>query len=295
MPTPAVLSRTQAPRRYLPSRSSTAGVTSHSITFPPRSTRRRAVPPPSRQAESWAAPLTSVPFTHWITSPLFSPASRAGLGVLPRSELPTTTTPPVVIATPTDWPPGTSRRWGCTDSFTVRSGRSPSSRKVSSPSPLSPAVNARLDPPASVRVSAPAIAPSSPLASARRAADTGITVTVPASSTISSGSRDSTPSCGDSMSIAIAAASAPDSRRLNLSPIAPFLLASHFPPAVRAALPLFSNPSAAPRREPSAILTESRGRYAGKCPARWECLSPRAEARPVGRPTAALAILSCIS
>ena len=158
-------------------------------------------------AASCCAPVTLAPSTLLITSPLFSPASRAGLGVLPRSELPTTTTPPVRSATPTDCPPGTSTRLGCTDSFTVRMGKRPSRLNVNSPSPASPARSVS-PPAASASISAPFVAATF------TADDTGSSQAVPAPSITSSGSLCSAPSCGDSISAAVAAASSAPSRRL---------------------------------------------------------------------------------
>ena len=54
------------------------------------------------------------------------PATRMGLGVLPRSDAPTTITPWVSMAMPTDWPPGISTRSGATDTLTVLTGSTPS-------------------------------------------------------------------------------------------------------------------------------------------------------------------------
>ena len=128
VPMPAVLSRTQAPRRYAPSRASRTGSTSNTSTSSPRTTSISASPPSPIIDWSCAALVTSVSLTRTIRSPALIPAMRAGLGVFPMSDEPTTTTPSVSIATPTDWPPGISTFSASTVTATVLTGISPRKR-----------------------------------------------------------------------------------------------------------------------------------------------------------------------
>ena len=129
VPTPAVLERTQAPMRELPSRGSATGVSVSVRSAPSRETVTAAASPAFNSAASSSALRTGLPFTRVITSPELSPASRAGLARLPRSEVPTTTSPSVSTAMPTDCPPGISRRSSLTSTSTCFTGM-PSSRKI---------------------------------------------------------------------------------------------------------------------------------------------------------------------
>ena len=85
-----------------------------------------------------AALRSAFPSTFVTTSPGRTPASRAGEATVPPgSDRPTTTTPRVVMATPTDWPPGTSVRALSTDTATFLTGNTPISRNVTVASPAS--------------------------------------------------------------------------------------------------------------------------------------------------------------